>query len=153
MAVGTFELYTRNFGTMRMDDLIGADVRLALLTSAYTPDYDESTGHRIFSDVSANEIAAGNGYTAGGVAIANEAKTAIANGFKFESDPFQWVASGGAIPAHRYPVMYVVGTLWGLVNPLIGSFIGDDTPGDIPATADGNTLRYNCPANGWWDET
>jgi hypothetical protein len=41
----------------------------------------------------------------------------------------------------------------GLTNPLIGYFVGDSTPADVPATTDTNTLTLNCPAGGWFDLT
>jgi hypothetical protein len=77
--------------------------------------------------------------------------TAITNGFMFDSADPSWTASGSGIPAHRYYVMYVVGTLWGKTNPLIGYFIGDNTPADIPLTASGNPLTVTVNASGWFD--
>lgn len=153
MAVGDFTRFTRNYDVESISDLLTADVRMALVTSAFTPDIDESTGDYLWADASGSEIAAGNGYTAGGQALANDVVTAIANGFKYESDNVIWTASGGNIPAWRYAVMYVNGSLWGRTSPLIGYFIGDDTPADIPATLDGNPLQLTCPAAGWFDKT
>jgi len=40
-----------------------------------------------------------------------------------------------------------------MTNPLIGYFLGDTTPADVPATTVGNPLTINCPANGWFDIT
>lgn len=153
MPAGTFTFYTRNFGALNIDDLVDAGnvVKLALVTSAYTPDTDESTGHDTWADVSANEIAAGNGYTAGGQTLASKAKVAGTNAFAFDSADVVWTASGGNIPAHRYGVMYVDGSLWGLTDPLVGYFLSDDAPADIPATTDGNTLTYTAPTAGWFD--
>jgi len=50
-------------------------------------------------------------------------------------------------------VLYVSGSLWSMTNPLIGYFLGDTTPADVPATTVGNSLTINCPANGWFDIT
>lgn len=150
MAAGAFTLYGVNKDDLNINDLVGVTVKVALLTSAYAPDAS-SSGHDVYADASANEIAAGNGYTAGGVALSGMAATAIAGGFKFSSANPGWIASGGSIPAWRYAVMYVSGSLWGLTNPLIGYFIGDDTPDDIPATANGVALNLICPAGGWFD--
>lgn len=151
MAANALELYTRNFGALNLDDIVGATVKLALVTSSYTPNVDETSGHNVWANVSANEIAAGNGYTAGGLTLASVAKTAIANGFKLDSDDAVWTASGGNIPAHRYAVLYLSGSVWSLTNPLIGYILSDNSPADIPATTDGNTLTYSAPANGWFD--
>lgn len=153
MAAGTFLIYTRNIDLINIGDLLSATVKLALVTSSYTPDYDETTGHYLWSSASGNEIANGNGYTTGGATLANKAKTAIVNGFMFDSDDVVWTASGGSIPAWRTGVMYVSGSLWGLTNPLIGSFLGDNAPADIAATTAGNNLTVTAPSAGWFDKS
>lgn len=153
MAGGTFTLFSKNKDDLRVNDLTGATVKVALVTSSYTPNTDSSSGHSTFSDVSANEIAGGNGYTSGGASLSSMAATAITNGFKFGSADVTWTASGGSIPAWRYAVMYVSGTLWGMTNPLIGYFVGDNTPADIAATGSGSTLTLPCPTNGWFTVT
>lgn len=154
MAAGTLILYGKNKDDININALVATGaVKMALVTSSYTPNVDSSTGHAVWADVSANEIANGNGYTTGGVTLSSLAATAISGGFKFSSGNASWTASGGNIPAHRYYVMYVSGTLWSLTNPLIGYFVGDSAPADIPATTTGNTLTATCPANGWFDAT
>lgn len=60
MASGTFTIFSANKDDIRVNDLTGATVKLALVTSSYTPD-TTSGGHSLFSSVSANEIANGNG--------------------------------------------------------------------------------------------
>lgn len=152
MAAGTFTLFSANKDDLRMQDLTGATVKLALVTSSYTPDA-AATGHDEWADISTNEIANGNGYTTGGATLANDAITAITNGHKYSSDNVTWTASGGAIPAWRYAVLYVSGTLWGKTSPVIGYFLGDSTPADVAATTDGNNLAINCPSGGWFDIT
>lgn len=152
MAAGTFTLFSKNKADININDLLGVTVKVALISSAWTPDASV-TGNSVFADMSANEIAAANGYTAGGQALTSMAKTAIAGGFKFSSANPSWTAAGGSIAAFRYAVFYVSGTLWGLTNPVIGYFLGDTTPADIPATTVGNTLGLTCPAGGWFDET
>lgn len=150
MASGTFTLFSKNKDDLRINDLVGATVKIALVSSAWTPD-SSVTGNSVWADMSANEIAAGNGYTAGGAALASMVATAISGGYKFSSASPSWSASGGNIPAWRYAVIYVVGTLWGMTNPVIGYFVGDSTPADIPATTSGNSLTINTPAGGWFD--
>lgn len=152
MAAGTFTVYGENKKFLNLDDLLTATVKLALVTSSYTPNSSE-TGHGVWADVSANEIASGGGYTTGGETIASDVATAITGGFMYDSADVVWTASGGGIAAHRYYVMYVSGSLWGLTNPLIGYFLGDSTPADIPATTAGNTLTAAPPAGGWFDVT
>lgn len=152
MAAGTFTLYRANLDDLRMQDMIGATVKLALVTSAYTPDAT-NVGHDLWADVSANEIANGNGYTTGGATLANDAVSTITNGWKYDSDDVTWTATGGSIPAWRYGVMYLSGTVWGMVDPVIGYFLGDSTPADVPATTTGNPLTITVNANGWFGVT
>lgn len=151
MAAGTFTLYSKNKDDLRMNDLLTATVKIALVSSAYTPDAS-AAGNSLFADLSANEVS-GNGWTAGGLTLASKTVVAVTGGFKFSSADVAATASGGSIPAWRYAVMYVSGSLWGMTNPLIGYFIGDTTPADIPATTVGNTLTLPCNANGWFDIT
>lgn len=152
MAAGTFTLYTKNLDRLSVNDLLSATVKIALVSSSYTPNVT-STGHDEWADVSANEIANGNGYTTGGATLANDTATAITSGFKYDSDDPAWTASGGNIPAWRYAVMYASGSVWGLTSPLIGYFVGDSTPADVPATSSGNTLALQVNASGWFDIT
>lgn len=153
MAAGNITLYGKNKDDLNPNALAAATVKMLLLTSSYTPDVTTATGHAVLADISANEIANGNGYTTGGVTLASLAVTAITGGYKFSSGNASWTASGSGIPAHRYGALYVSGTLWTLTNPLIGYFLVDTTPADTPLTTAGNTLVYSCPANGWFDAT
>lgn len=124
-----------------------ANFKLALVTSAWTPD-NSDTGNELFADVSANEIAAGNGYTAGGIALTGVALTQAAGTVKFTSSAATWTATGGNIPAWRRGVIYYAGTLNGKLNPIVGHFLGDAAPADIPATTTGNTLTVTPNAAG-----
>lgn len=148
MAAGTFTVYAANLADERMRDLLSATVNFALVRSTYTPSAGES-GHKVWADVSAHEVAAGNGYDAGGAALSAKAIATLTNGAKFSSSEIVWTPSGGNLPAWRYAVMYVQGALWGLTDPLLGYFLGNAAPADIPVT---NTLlRLKCPAAGWFD--
>lgn len=85
-------------------DLDTDTIKVALVTSSYTPDQD---AHDYWDDVSANEVANGNGYTTGGYTLANKAVayTAGTNVFNLDNtvDP-SWANS--TITA-RYAVYYV----------------------------------------------
>ena len=83
MAAGTFTLYSKNKDDLRINDLTGAVINVALVSSGYTPNTDSSTGHSLWSDVSANEIANGFGYITGGQALSADVATGIAGGFKY----------------------------------------------------------------------
>jgi hypothetical protein len=152
MAAGTFTLYRANLDDLRIQDLVGATVKVALVTSSYTPNA-ANNGHSLWSDASSNEIANGNGYNTGGVTPGSLTTSLVTNGHNFDSADPSWTASGGNIPAWRYAVMYVSGSLWGKTNPLIGYFLGDNTPADVPATTSGNPLTITVPAAGWFDIT
>ena len=52
------------------------------------------------------EIAAGNGYTAGGVTASFVSGTDSAGIYKLVLSPVSWTASGGAISQFRYAVLY-----------------------------------------------
>jgi hypothetical protein len=150
-APGPIITYRANIDNIAPNNLVGANLRMALVSSAYTPDAT-NTGNATWANVSANEIANGNGYATGGVALTGVV-AAVTNGFKLSSGNPSWTASGGSIPAWRYAVLYWLGTIDGVVNPLVGYCLGDSTPADVPATTVGNTLAINCPAGGWYDVT
>lgn len=120
--------------------------KLALLSSAYTPSAGDA-GHEVYGDLT-NEIANGNGYTTGGIALTSVALSMASGVVKFTSAAAVWTASGGSIPAWRYGVIYQDTTVNGKVKPLLGYFIGDNTPADIPATTAGNTLTFTPNAAG-----
>jgi hypothetical protein len=151
MTAQAFTLYAKNKDDLRLNDLVSANLRMALVTSTYTPNVT-ATGHSLWSEVSGNEISGTNGYTTGGVALTGTvAATAGNDGAKLSSGNAVWTASGGSIAAFRYAVLYYLGTLWSMTNPLIGYILCDNTPADIPATTNGNTLTITCPATGWFD--
>jgi hypothetical protein len=151
MAAGTIQLYDATAKALLGGaDLTTATIKLALVGSGYTPNQDT---HDEWADVSASEIANGNGYTTGGYTLLSPVLTEITKGYKFSSANPAWTAAVGNIPAWRYGVLYVSGTVEGMTNPLIGYFLGDSTPADIPATSVGNTLTVSCPAEGWFDLT
>lgn len=149
MAAGAFvfpDLAKLNF--FSATNLLGANTanfKLALVSSAWTPN---NSTNEVWADVSANEIAAGNGYSAGGGALTGVSLTQTSGTVKFTSSAFVWTASGGSIPAWRRGVVYYSGTLNGKVNPIVGHFLGDSTPADVPATTDGNTLTVTPNASG-----
>lgn len=149
MAAGTVTLYAANIDDLRLQDLAGAILKLSLHASTYTPS-DGTAGHAVAADLT-GEIANGAGYIPGGATLANVAVTAVTGGWKISSDNVTWNATGGNIPAWRYGVLRVSGALWGKTDPLLGYFVGDSTPADVPATSDGNPLTINCPAAGWFD--
>lgn len=151
MPAGQFTLYRANLDDLSMADIAAAVVKVALVTSVYAPNA-ANNGHTLWAEVSADEIANGNGYATGGFTLTDSVALAT-NGHMYASDDPTWTAAGGSIPAWRYGVMYLEGTVAGMVNPLVGYFLGDTTPADVPATSDGNPLTITVPAEGWFTAT
>lgn len=149
MAAGAFVFPDKaKLNFVSATNLLGANTanfKMALVTSSYTP---ANSTDEVFADVSANEITAGNGYTAGGVALTGVSLTQTSGTVKFTSNAAQWTASGGNIPAWRRGVVYYSGTLNGKVNPIVGHFLGDSTPADVPATTSGNNLTITPSGSG-----
>lgn len=150
-APSAFQYYANNLDLEKLSDL-STNIFMLLTTSAYTPD-TTNTGHTVLANIT-NELANGNGYLTGGVALAAPTVAAFSTtGFKFSTGNALWTASGTGIPAWRYGVIYYSGALWGITSPLLAYFTGDSAPADIPLTAAGNSLQVNCPANGWFTKT
>lgn len=125
--------------------LAQASYKLALVDNTWTP---ANSTDEVWADMSAKEIAAGNGYSAGGIALTSVVLNQTSGVVKFTSAAAVWTASGGSIPAWRRGVVYAVGTFNGKVNPVIGHFLGDSTPADVPATTNGNTLTVTPNGSG-----
>ena len=147
MAAGTFTVYDKALLNMyNATNLLNTanSFKWTLHTSSYTPSVST---HEVYADLT-NELSTANGYTSGGLALANDALTLSSGTVKFTGDPAVWTASGGSIPAWRTAVLRAVGTLNGKVDPLVGYFLGDSTPADVPATTSGNTLTITPNASG-----
>lgn len=70
-------------------------VMLLANAAAYDSAHDE------YADLSANEIANGNGYTTGGVALTNVTWTNNAGTLTFDADDPSWTISGSAVSAYK----------------------------------------------------
>lgn len=120
-------------------DLDNDSFKCALFTSSYTPAATDSS----YTTISGDEVANGNGYTTGGVALSSVTWTESSGTVTFDfSDP-SWTASGGSIVC-RYAVIYD-DTDAG--KGLIAMSLLDNTPADV-TTTDGNTLTLQISANG-----
>lgn len=122
-----------------------ANFRLALVSSAWTPN---NATDELWATMSGSEIANGNGYTTGGIALTGVALTQTSGTVKFTCSSAVWTASGTGIPAWRRAVLYYLGTLNSKVNPIIAHFLGDGTNIDVPLTTSGNTLTFTPNASG-----
>lgn len=85
-------------------DLEAVTVKVAIVTSAYTPDQNL---HDFWSDVSANEVS-GTGYTAGGNAAATPTVTLSGAGLvTFDAaDPAAWAQDAGGFTNGRRFIVY-----------------------------------------------
>lgn len=120
-------------------DWVAATINVTLHTSSYIPAQDT---HATTADLT-NEVANGNGYTTGGVALANKtsAYTAGTNTQKLDADDIAWT---GASFTFRYAVIAKsTGELLAYVD-----FGGDETASsgrvDITWNANG-ILTLNTP--------
>jgi hypothetical protein len=116
---------------------------VTLHTSSFTP----ALTMAVSADLT-NEVANGNGYTTGGVALTSPTFTQTSGtaAFKTGNNP-SWTGSGAGFTA-RYYVLRANGTLNGKVNPLIGYGLLDSAPADVSFAA-GNTVTLTQNAAGW----
>lgn len=91
-------------------------IKVALVTNAYTPNQDTDD---YWNDVNTNEVANGNGYTTGGIALANKVNSynASTNIIKLSGDAVSW--SNATITA-RYAVIYDDTPATAATKPLLG---------------------------------
>lgn len=106
---------------------VGSGYKVALVTSTSNIGASSSA----WSGVT-NEVAAANGYTAGGVSVTlSQSGTTSVNVF-FATNP-SWTASGGSITA-RWAVLYKTG------SDVLAFSLLDSAPADV-VVASGNTLQ------------
>lgn len=125
-------------------DLDTDTLRLALVTSAYTPNVNT---HDRRSDFSASELGTANGYTSGGTALSGVSVTRSALVTTFDAADVVFTASGGTIGPFRYAVLYADVTRNGITGPLIGYALLDSAPADL-SIANGNSLEVRWNATG-----
>lgn len=128
-------------------DLLADTVKVALVTSDYTP----SIAHDVLADVMASpnpEVVAvaspSNGYTTGGKELTGKTVThtdSPSQG-KFDADDLTWTALTATF---RYGIMYAEKSVGSpaIVNPLIGYILFDTTPADIVMTGLDFTIPWS----------
>lgn len=112
-----------------------ATIKLALVTSAYTPD----DAHSDWTQVSPFELPSGNGYTTGGVTVTEQ--------WQGHSQGAQGNTSGIELPAmtasFRYGVLYIAsGGSTAFYQPLIAWYLFDSTPANIALVGEGLKLTF-----------
>jgi len=114
-------------------DLDTDTLKVALVTSSYTP----NTAHDEWADVSANEVATGNGYTTGGATLSNP----VVTNNNIDYDDVVWTA---LTKNFRYAVIYKSGSGGGLTNPLICYLLLDSSPADVVSTGSNYSIQWNA---------
>jgi hypothetical protein len=147
MAAGKWKMYAdaKKYladGTFDLDDT--TNWKMALFQSTSNCE-TLTTGTDVYGDLT-NEVANGNGYTTGGVAITGVTWAESSGTITFDCDNAVWTASGGSIVA-RFAVIYKNATVNSIVKPLLCVCLLDTTPANVTAT-DGNTLTIAINASG-----
>lgn len=107
-------------------------IKLALVTSGYT----FSAAHTIWGDVSANEVATGDGYTTGGLTLTTSKTNAALDATDLTFSVLTKTFRGA--------VIYISGTVETLVNPVLFYILFDDTPGDIVIQGNDFVISWNA---------
>lgn len=112
-------------------------IKFALMGSGFAIAQDT---HDYFNDVSANELATANGYTAGGLTVTTKAITydSASNYTVFDCDDPSWTASGTLT---AYGAVLYVATGTASTSAIIGEI---DFGGAVSATND--VWKYTVPA-------
>lgn len=134
-------IYTKN-GTV---DLTSSDIKLALLTDSYTPDLD---AHEVWGDVSSNEVADGDGYTAGGAQLPNGTVTRSGSIVKWDADD---VTFAGLTKTFKYGILYVDATVNSVEKPLIAVIDFDDSATDATITVTDAAYTVQWHSDGIWE--
>lgn len=90
------KFYTGTTNSLALDDLMNNPVKIALLSSSYTP----SMSHTVYTDLT-NELATANGYTSGGLTLTGKTIT----GGVFKATNPAWTATGTLVAF--YWVLYI----------------------------------------------
>jgi|SRR5215831_7267887 len=113
----TAQWYGQAPGLIMSARWLAQDLRAILMKNTYVPDTDN---HLRYTDISAQELAAGGGYTVGGKSFTAKAASydAAANEMNLQGADISW--GPGATFTVRYAVIYEADTtdkfLWGLVD-------------------------------------
>jgi hypothetical protein len=99
-----FKESQENGNAIDLDDNSTTTIKVAILDNGHTVDL---AGDVFWSDVSADEVAAGASYTAGGNAFTGRTVTLATGTVTFDgNDPAAWAQDGSGFTDGRYLVMY-----------------------------------------------
>jgi hypothetical protein len=130
-------------GETKAIDWLSCVPKVALFTAAYTPNQNTD---ELYSDISANEVANGNGYITGGKTCASPTVAYAAKVATFDAaDPGTWTgATTNPAFSFRYAVTY---------DSTSGILIGYQDYGSTLTINIGDTFTYTFDAAGIWTET
>jgi len=121
-------------------DLDTSEIRIRLVTSSYT----FSAAHTLWdnsandaTDPSYNEVANGDGYTTGGVQLANPVVTTS----NVDYDDVVWTS---LTKTFRGAIGVGIGTFGGVVNPVLFYILLDSTPADVVSSGSNYTIQWNA---------
>jgi hypothetical protein len=148
MAAGTWKVF--NLAKFKLGNsslsLSATVFRLSLHTSASNLKTSGSALPRGVFNSLTNEVAAGNGYAAGGYALTGENWTTgrSAKEYKFLSSNLTFTATGGTIPNIRFAAIYISAAA--SANRHLLCYVTLTTAQFT--LAQNNTCTIQCPANG-----
>lgn len=127
-------------------DLDTNTIKVALVTSAYTPALTHDVLADVLSSPSPEVVAVAspsNGYTSGGASLSGATVTLSDSPTlsKFDADDLTWT---NLTATFRYGIVYASGTLNGVLNPLIGYILFNDLPADISVGGVNYTIQWSA---------
>ena len=117
-----------------------ATLKVALVTSGYT----FNAANSIWASASGSELAAGNGYTTGGVAIATPVSSLVSGVGTLTGGNVSWTFT--ASKTFRAAILYSNTSINSVVNPMLAYILFDNTPADI--TVPSTTFAIYWSASG-----
>ena len=93
---------TAQFNGNALDFDTGSTLKLALVSSSYTP---SRSAHDFWDDANANEVS-GTNYSAGGTALSTKTLTIGTNTLTFDADDITFGQDAGGFTNARYAILY-----------------------------------------------
>lgn len=143
-----FNWYDHGIKNLSLPTILTDDIRVILVTSAYTPD---AATHLYYDADITNEHGTSSGYTIGGLALTTKTLTSsVAGQWIFSSDNPIWSVSGTNLVSRLF-VLYNNTPVSN--KPLIGyGYLNNNggSPLDV-TTAPGYTQTITVPVGGWFN--
>lgn len=117
-------------------DLDTNTIKLALVLDTYTKDLTDT----IWSEISTYEVATGDGYTTGGTTLAGSDVTHSGTVSTWNATDVTFTA---LTKTFMFGVLYAVGTLNGVVNPLIAIVLFNTTPANVSVSTTDYVVTWN----------